>query len=260
MERLVAGMAKPGRTVPTKLNHDAIVEAVVEIRFDMRQGTIPEIFYGRLAEFPPWKGFEQRPMPAYQIPALLRQADPNLRFQPVFELAAPDKKRAVRVGQHVLSYHRLMPYVGWGIFKAELDEAVDGLFSATGGLTVRRLGLRYMNALRAELHGIGSILDLDLKLSIAEESILSSVNINFTTEVSDDTMCTVRIATPEFVQGGLPPSTSVYVDVDVFTKESFKTADKSRVKGYIEFAHTSEKQHFFRLLTDETIELLREEG
>lgn len=253
-------MAKRGRTVPTKLKHDAIVEAVVEFRFEMLQGTIPEIFFGRLAEYSPWKGFEQRPMPAYQIPAQLRQADPNLRFQPLFELAATDKKRAVRVGPYVLSYHRLMPYVGWKIFKDELDEAIEGLFSSTGGLTIRRLGLRYLNALQTDLHQIGSISDLDLKLSVAEENILSNVNVNFTTEVSTDTMCTVRIATPEFVQGELPPKTSVYVDVDVFTKETFKTEDKAQVKRWIEIAHTNEKEHFFQLLTDDTIDSLEREG
>ena len=253
-------MAKRGRAVPTMLKHDAIVEAVVEIRFDMRQGTIPEIFFGRLAEYPPWKGFEQRPMPAYQIPAPLRQADPNLRFQPVFELAASDKKRAIRVGQYVLSYHRLTPYVGWARFKDELYEAIDELFSATEGLTVRRLGLRYINALQTDLHGIGSILDLDLRLTIADEDISRNVNINFTTEVSADTMCTVRIATAEFVQGQLPPNSSVYIDVDVFTKDPFKTEDKAEVKRWVELAHTKEKERFFQLLKDETVDSLTKEG
>ena len=253
-------MAKRGRAIPAELKHDAIVEALLEIRFDMLKETIPEIFFGRMAEHGPWKGFEQRPLPAYQIPPPLRQADPNLRDQPVFELAAPDKRRTIHVGPHVLSYHRLIPYVGWGKFKAELEEAIDGLFSTTGGLSIRRLGLRYMNALQTDLHGIGSILNLDLKLSIADESVSSNVNINFTTEVSNDTNCTVRIATSEFVQGKLPPNTSVYVDVDVFTKETFKTKDQTEVKKWVEFAHTKEKEHFFRLLTDQTIDSLKKEG
>lgn len=49
-------MAERGRPIPTKLKHDAIVEAVVEIRFDMPAKTIPEIFFGRLAEYEPWRG------------------------------------------------------------------------------------------------------------------------------------------------------------------------------------------------------------
>ncbi|MGA2940171.1 MAG: TIGR04255 family protein [Syntrophobacteraceae bacterium] len=253
-------MAKRGRAIPSELKHDAIVEALLEIRFDMRKETIPEILFGRLAEHGPWKGFEQRPLPAYQVPPPLRQADPNLRFQPVFELAAPDKRRTIRIGPHVLSYHRLRPYVGWEKFKPELGEAIDGLFSTTEGLSIRRLGFRYINALQTDVHGIRSILDLDLKLSIAEESVSSNVNINFTTDISNDTNCTVRIATSEFVQGELPPNTSVFVDVDVFTKEAFRTEDQIEVKKWVEFAHTKEKEQFFRLLTDQTIDSLKKEG
>ena len=80
-----------------------------------------------------------------------------------------------------------------------------------------------MNALRADLHSIKSVLDLDLTLTVADERVSSNVNINFTNTVDGDSLCTVRIATPEFVQGPVPPNTSLYVDVDVFTKEGFRS-------------------------------------
>jgi uncharacterized protein (TIGR04255 family) len=251
-------MAERRHPTPAKLKNDAIVEAVLEVRFDMPTRTIPEIFFGRLAEHDPWKGFDQHPLPASQIPAPLRQADPNLRYQAVFELAAPDRRRTIRVGSQVLSYHRLSPYVGWKEFKPELEQAVDGLFSKAGGVTIRRLGLRYMNALRADLHGIKSIADLDLKLLIAGETVSGNVNVNFTTDVAPGIDCTVRVATAEFVQGVLPPNTSVYIDVDVFTEEGFKTKDEGEVKRWIELAHTKEKEEFFHLLTANTIEKLEE--
>ena len=73
-----------GKPIPQKLKHDAIVEALVEIRFDA--STIPEVLLGRLADHEPWKGFDQRRLPAYEIPAPIRQADANLRYNPWFEL------------------------------------------------------------------------------------------------------------------------------------------------------------------------------
>jgi uncharacterized protein (TIGR04255 family) len=100
-------MATRNKRIPAKLKDDAIVEAVLEVRFDMT--TIPEVLLGRLADCPSWKGFEQGRMPTYEIPAFLRQADPNLRYQPVFELHNAEKNRTVRIGDHVLSYHRLAP-------------------------------------------------------------------------------------------------------------------------------------------------------
>jgi len=248
-------MSSPDKPVPSKLKNDAIVEALFEMRFSA--STIPEIFYGRLADHTPWKGFEQRRLPAYEIPAPIRQADQNLRFQPVFELRDAGN-RAVRIGDQVLSYHRLPPYVGWSKFAPELHEAIDGLFAAVHGLTVQRLGFRYINAIRPDLHGIASISALDLTIAVASEPISKNVNLNFTTFLTEDTQCTVRLATAEFVQGVLPPNTSVVVDVDVFTKESFKTTERAKVKQWIEFAHVKEKEHFFRLLTDETISALKE--
>ena len=243
------------KRIPEKLKHDAIVEVLLEIRFDMT--TLPEVFFGRLVDYPPWKGFQQRRMPAYEIPATMRQADINLRYQPVFELVNVPG-RAVRIGGQVLSYHRLQPYIGWTKFQPELADAIDGLFAKAEGLTVRRLGLRYINAIRPELHRINTIVDLDLKLSIEAESVSNNVNINFTTELSADTQCTVRIATTEFVQGVLPQGTSVLIDVDVFTKESFKTQDAQKVKEWVTAAHTREKEQFFRLLTADTIDALEE--
>jgi uncharacterized protein (TIGR04255 family) len=253
----VAMTAGGGKSIPVKLKDDAIVEALFEIRFEMT--TIPEVFFGRLAEYAPWKGFTQAPMPAYNLPAALRQADPNLRYQPIFALVEGGG-RAVRIGPQVLSYHRLAPYVGWAKFKPELDEVIAGVFEKADALRVERLGLRYLNALRTDVHGIRSISDLNLKFEIASERIFGNANINFTTGDSSDTACTVRIATTEFIQGALPENTSVYVyvDVDVFTKQGFETKDRTVVKDWIEAAHTREKEQFFRLLTETTIESLKE--
>jgi uncharacterized protein (TIGR04255 family) len=247
-------MASRGKPVPKKLKNDAIVEAIFEVRFDL--ATIPEILFGRLADYGPWKSFTQRRLPAYEIPAPLRQVDPNLRFQPVFELSS--EQRSVRIGPQVISYHRTVPYVGWERFQPELAEMINGLFQMANGLIIRRLGLRYLNALRSDLHGIASISDLDLEIKVASERVPGNVNLNFTIDVASNTACTVRIATTEFVQGKLPPNTSVYLDVDVFTKDDFETKEQKAVQNWVTAAHTSEKEQFFRLLTERSIETLEE--
>jgi hypothetical protein len=50
----------------------------------------------------------------------------------------------------------------------------------------------------------------------------------------------------------------VYVDVDVFTAEGFKSADPTEIKQWVSDAHEVEKAEFFGLLTAKTIEALRE--
>ncbi len=219
---------------------------------------IPEVFLGRFLDGSSWRGFENRRLPAYELPAPLRQADPNLRYQPVFELVAPDKLSMVRVGPNMVSYHRLPPYVGWPTFRPELHGAIDALFSTAGGLLVRRLGLRYLNALTVTRHKIDSVAGLDLEMKVSGASLTGDINLNYTTELSGQTQCTVRVATPGFVQGVLPADTSVLVDVDVFTKDGFEATTDAAVKDWVESAHESEKQEFFHLLTRDTIKELQE--
>ena len=98
-----------------------------------------------------------------------------------------------------------------------------------------------------------------MALEIDSRQITGSMNVNVTTDGESDVACTVRIATSDIIQGNLPPGTTVYVDVDVFTGEKgFGTKDQNFVKQWIEKAHTKEKSQFFQLLTSETIESLRE--
>lgn len=134
------------------------------------------------------------------------------------------------------------------------------LFAQLPEIIIRRLGVRYMNALRADVHRIKSVLDLNLELKVADKRIEGNVNVNVTEAVENDSECTVRIATPEFiqVQGVVPPNTSVYVDVDVFTKDGFSTASREAVIAWINDAHTVEKDKFFQLLTDRTMSELKE--
>ena len=253
-------MAKPAHEIPAKLKNDAIVEALVELRFDLPTGSLPELSFVRLAENSAWKDFQQRMLPLFHVPAAMRMTDVNLRYQPALELLAPDKGRTIRVGPQVLSYHRLAPYVGWDRFRPEIEETVRWVFTQMPEIIIQRLGVRYMNALRADVHRIKSVLDLNLELKVAGAQIDGNVNVNFTEPVTSDTACTVRIATPEFVQlnGPVLPDTSVYVDVDVFTKDNFSTTNRDAVVKWINDAHTAEKQHFFRLLRPETISELKE--
>ncbi len=245
-----------GKSLPVKLKTDAIVEAILEVRF--QTAMIPEIFFGRLADYGPWKRYTQRRMPFYDVPASIRQADANLRYAPVFELVNFDEHRVLRVGAQVLSYHCLQPYVGWQKFRSELDQVVAAVFQTVKDLKVERLGLRYTNALRSSVHGIKGVKDLDMKVEIAGMRVSDNVNVNFT-EVDNDIMCTVRIATPQFVQGGaLPPDTMVYVDVDVYTREGTQIPKESDARAWIEAAHAREKEQFFSLLPVERIEALRE--
>jgi uncharacterized protein (TIGR04255 family) len=251
-------MVKRGTPLPKKLKCDAIVEALLELRFDGKDD-LPEVFIGRFVDHRNWKGWVQRTLPAYNIPAQFRSVVPNVKFAPIIELVENESKAVLRIGPSVVSFHRQAPYVGWEKFKPELERVTAALFETIKDVLVTRLGLRYMNSLRPNLHGIAALTDLDVEMTVSGDAISKAANLNFTTQLGKESACAVRIATPEFILGNLPADTSVYVDVDVFTNEGFKTADNKTVDEWVEFAHTQEKTEFFRLFKQPVLDKLREE-
>jgi uncharacterized protein (TIGR04255 family) len=214
------------------------------------------VVFARLAEHSGWAGYTQRRLPASQIPEPMREADANMRFVPVFELT--NGQRIVRSGPHVFSYHTNAPYPGWPNFRAELNNAVDELFAKASGITVSRLGLRYINALNEDQHGIQSPIDLDMRVTIANDLQMVRVNLNVLSEAFSGADCMVKVASREFVAGLLPGNAKVVIDVDVFTRDNdFTTTDSNDVKKWVEKAHTHVKQEFFHLLKQTTIDILK---
>lgn len=249
-------MVAKGTPLPARIEPDAIIEALFEVRFDMVSPLL-EVLFGRLTEVTAWNGFTQRRLPAYDVPVQFREMDPNLRFVPVFELSGQNPARAVRIGSHVLSYHRLPPYPGWPEFNNEIEAAVDSLFEKAQGLVLNRMGLRYINAFTPALHGIGSVSDLDLSVEVGQSRLPGNLNLNFTTDVAESTQCTVRMATREFIQGQVPPDATLIVDIDVFTTADFRTESRDAVKRWLADAHTRKNEAFFGLLTPDTLKRLR---
>ena len=246
--------------LPKKLKHDAIVEAIFEVRFDADPSSVPEVLFGQLADTPDWHGFVQTRLPTADIPAALRRADPNLRFLPAIQLVDPKGSKIVRIGPQVVSYSRRAPYPGWdSIFALEIARVIDVLFKVVSTVSVTRLGLRYINAFRSDFHGINGVENLNLNIAVAREPLTRSLNLNYTVRESENLFCTVRIATKEFAHGSIPENTTVLADIDVFTSEPYKTTEITEVKGWVKSAHTAEKRNFFRLLSDETIKSLRED-
>jgi uncharacterized protein (TIGR04255 family) len=235
---------------------DSIIEAICELRFE--SPVIPEVLYGRLIDDKAWADFEQRRLPAYDIPAPMRQADDTLRYAPVLELLNTKSNCSFRIGPQVASFHQRPPYGGWQSFRPMLTNVVEQLFSKSGGLTIKRLGFRYSNALNMLSHGIAGVGDLDCLMEVAGRQIKKDVNLNFNDIVDTTTRSTVRVATPEFVQGQLPDGTTTFIDVDIYTVEGFTTKDQSTVMNWVDRAHNAEKICFFDLLTQSTIDSLKE--
>jgi len=249
-------MVARGGALPSKIEPDSIVEAIFEVRFETSM--LMERFAGRILESDTWRAAELRYLPGYQIPSAARSINPDFRYVPSLEVALlePDP-RVLRLGPFALSYHCMKRYVGWPKFKRDLEQTVDLLFSVTTDLTVKRLGLRYMNALTEQGHGIRSMADLDVRIAVADSLLIDNVNLNYIVDLPNVGKCGVRMTSRDQVTGVLPDGTRAFVDVDVYTNDEFECRDAGTVKAWLESAHTLEKIEFFHLLTGATIDALK---
>jgi uncharacterized protein (TIGR04255 family) len=80
--------AEQGPVLPERIDPDAIIEALVEFRFEHSE--LPELMLGRLLDAQLWEGHTQTRLPTADIPQPIREMDPNLRYQPLVELRKSD--------------------------------------------------------------------------------------------------------------------------------------------------------------------------
>ena len=123
---------------------------------------------------------------------------------------------------------------------------------------MQRIGLRYINALEKEKHFIEGISDLNMDVKINDENISTSFNFNYRTKPEEDFSCLTRVATPDFIAGNLPKTTTAYIDIDVFTVENYNTTDREQVLRWIEKARHYKNEAFFKLLPENVIEKIKE--
>lgn len=240
------------------LENDAILEAIFEIRFQHVEGVLPEFFYARIANNADWEDYTQKKLPISEIPESLRRKDQNLHHKPIIELASEDGQIAIRLGPDVLIASRRGDYPGWDAsFGDEVRNATIHLFKVFADVKVSRLGMRYINALRSDIHQIQGIADLEVDLKIAKIEIAEHFNLNFRMNVGTDLEVLTRLSTVDFGSGNIPENTSFILDIDVHTSEEYETNDIDAVLAWAEKARTEKNERFFSVLGEANKERLR---
>lgn len=244
---------------PKRLKHDAIVDAVCEIRFDCTENReTPEVVVGMLAGATEWKGYEKKALPASQIPEQIRKIDPDLRGKPTLELIPPESTRRIRLGSHSVSTSRFHGYPGWDVMIDEVREVLSVLFNRVEDIQPFRLGLRYINVLRPKYHHIKNLHELNFKVEMSDSCFDGDINLNLR-KTSGSHMSTIRLASPGFVSNMDPVDGVGVVDIDVVSMYAESLDSVEKLLEWYEAAHTEEKRIFFGLFPDELLERLVEE-
>ena len=249
------------QALPERINPDAILEALVEFRLEHSEA--PEVVIGRLLDVELWAGYGQARLPTADIPQPIREVDPNLRYQPIFELRKADGSRVVKLGPNVCSFHITNSYPGWGVFEPEIRGVLEILIKKLKSPRISRIGFRYINVFRPEKHYVNGLEDTNIVLKVADNDVQKSVVVNYTRSFDPTHSVTVRIATPDQVIANIEAGFSLLCDIDVNTKQGYYMNGLEEAMQWIDRAHTLEKAEFFSILPEFIIEKLisnNEEG
>lgn len=231
--------------LPKSISPCPIREAVAEIRFD---SSVPaDAVYGIVYQGLKKDFSEAKPLPILNIPAEFRSADKNLTFQPHYRLQ--NATSVVLVGPRVISIGMRGEYPGWTVLSKRIKETLNQ-FNETGIATkVLRLGLRYISFFAFDIYP-----NLLLKISV-EDASLNGEETFFKTVLNGNGCKSLLQISKGVALRSKPSERGSVIDIDSFTTTS-EGEFSNQLELFLENAHLSEKELFFRLLKPDFLKTL----
>lgn len=235
------------RPIPKRLRREPLVEAVWEMRLASDEEIplgemLPGIVYQAMRDDYP----HLVRLPFAEIPRLIANQDPNLRYAPSVRLEHPENPFSIQIGQRVVTLSCRRPYAGWSEFSRRIRELAQVLRNA--GLVRRpeRFSLKYIDLL--ELDPAPSLASLDMSLTLGSHT-LEDKPTQLRTEIREEPFIhVVQIATPvEVTLAGQQPLSGTLVDIDTIHIVSGAFWDE--LEEQLDPAHEASKRMFFNLLT-----------
>lgn len=239
------------RPLPVALKKDMIVEAIFEIRFSSEIDSLGDLLPGLV--FPEIK--ENFPklekLPLASFPKEIIQNDPSLLYQPTTRLVG--EKHTLLIGDRVFGLANRRPYQGWQGFKSLIIRLAEVLRKTAVISAIDRYSLRYTNIVPCEenVNALGAIIasmtlgewDLadgpfQVRAEIKRGPFLNVIQLVDRAKIAD--------SAEEVIEGLL-------FDIDTMRHGPIPDFWENIV-GYIDDAHQCEKDIFFSLLTDKTLE------
>ena len=239
--------------IPVKLNLCPIIESVFEIRFDsnLDANIVFALIYGKLKDdFPTIEA-----LPLSEVPASMRDTDPNLKYQPAYKLHYKDNENIVlQICAKSVGFSFTPEYCGWKEFRSFVNRYLN-VIHETGVIgRLVRIGFRVINFID------GNVFDgekIKLNIRIGEKEIPYKETTIKTVFSEGEYHSTVSIINQARLNNSTPIRIGSVIDVDTFSVTCERFFDNA--SEFLEDIHKSEKKVFFSLLTNQFLESLQPE-
>lgn len=239
-----------GIKIPKTLGKCPLVDALIEIRFssNLDKSVIFGFIYGLVKESYPGRVVN---LPLSQIPAQIRDNDPNLQFKPLYRLEGDDT--ILQIGTDVICLSSKIPYIGWDILSQKALTIINKLYTAGVIKDVIRLGHRYVNFFEGDIaNQLNMTFEFAHHYNIATNLFRTEIidgNFVSTLQYSNSAEYRPNQAAPTIVKRGC------LIDIDTFRlyQDNYFLHN---IKSEIDSAHLCEKTLFYSLLKPEFIQEL----
>ena len=237
-----------------KLARNPIIDAIAEVRFTsaVPSDAIIGLVYEKVrSQFGAPEG-----LPILQLPAALREADPNLRYQHGHRFKMPGHSLLVGPRTIALSSY---PYIDWPTAKGVFAQLLTQLTSAALFERVERIGLRYINLFEDKLNIFEHS---TMRIEIEGESIFNQ-SITLRTERSlDDFLVVTQMSNHAIAEVQGQKKSGSALDIDVIKENPHVDSDDlpGSLIRLFDNANAVADKTFFGLLKQELIDTYEPEG
>ena len=241
--------------LPIRLKKEPLIEALWEIRFSSQVESVVELLPGLIYHESNGEYKKITRLPTANLPDLMLQQNPDLKYVPSVRLDG--EPYSIQIGEHVVSLSCHRPYSGWMKF-GEKIRRLSQILRATNLLTTpERFSLKYIDIVPGDDTPSISLLAVELKLG---DHNLVQEPVHLRTEIREKGFIhVVQVASP--VDASLPTGekyTGVLLDIDTISTAQDQEF-WSNFDSQLDLAHELNKNLFFRLITENTIQSLEPE-
>lgn len=248
-------MKDTGKSVPKRLKKEPLLEAVWEIRFTSDRESVAELLPGLIykalgTEFP-----KIERLPAANLPYAIVQQDAKLRYVPTVRLEG--SPYSIQIGEHVISLSCRRQYTGWGNFEPKIMELAEILKETSLITRPERFSLKYIDVI--PLPGSPSLKPLRIVMKLGAHELTSNP-VQLRTELHEDGFIHIIqiLSSAQAVLSTGKRFEGLLLDIDTICHRE-PGEFWSDFPPLLDRAHQLNKNLFFHLLTDETIDQLEPE-
>ncbi|MGB6102416.1 MAG: TIGR04255 family protein [Pusillimonas sp.] len=241
--------------LPTKLNKNVLLDVIFELRFSAKTG-FSDLLPGSAKDlFGKIEKIEKTPLS--EIPVQIREADPNLLYQPTIRMQWKDT--VLLVGDRSIGLGYGTQYPGWARFKSDIQQVLGCLSSIEMIEKIGRYSIKYVDFIpfsisqgletpylvHVQLNDI-EVRNSPIKVQVEKQEDFGSVLFDFAHPV-------------QIRQGNGPVETGSLISVDSVCH--FKTGSTwdgfiNNFERNIDSLHQINKEYFFGCLSEEILEKL----